>query len=65
MLIAPAILGLRYYSRQIVFFKWRVADLLVGFPDMNLVSERASDPSPTRYGLQHPRKDCQGQVGDS
>jgi hypothetical protein len=31
----------------------------------DLVSERASDPSPTRYGLQHPRKDCRGQVGDS
>ncbi len=32
---------------------------------LNLVSERASDPSQTRYGLQHPRKDCRGQVGDS
>jgi hypothetical protein len=32
---------------------------------LNFVSERASDPSPTRYGLQHPRKDCRGQVGDS
>ena len=23
------------------------------------------DPSPMRYGLQHPKKDCRGQVGDS
>jgi len=32
---------------------------------LNFVSERASDPSPMRYGLQQPRKDCRGQVGDS
>ncbi len=32
---------------------------------LNFISERTSDPSPTRYGLQHPRKDCRGQVGDS
>ncbi len=29
----------------------------------DLVSERASDPSPTRYSLQHPRKDCRGRWG--
>ncbi len=29
----------------------------------NLVSERASDPSPTRYRLQYPRKDCRGRWG--
>ena len=36
MLIVPAVLGLNNYSRQIVFWKWRVANLLVGFPDIRI-----------------------------
>ncbi len=34
MLVVPAVLGEQYYSRQIVFWKWQVANLLVGFPDI-------------------------------
>jgi hypothetical protein len=64
--MVPAVFGVKKWKwRDVFFLNGRLLTYLSVSQILNLVSERASDPSPTRYGLKHPRKDCRGQVGDS
>jgi hypothetical protein len=64
-LLVPAKVGLRYYSRQISFKKWWVANELIGFQVVDFGLRCASDPSPMRWGMQHFQRACRGHVGYS
>ena len=63
MLVVPAKSGVNNYSRQIVFLKWRVANLLVGFPDIEICFGTRVRSLPDALRIATPKKRLPGAGG--
>ncbi len=63
MLVVPAKSRLNNYSRQIVFLKWRVANLLVGFPGIEICFGTRVRSLPDALRIATPKKWLPGAGG--